>query len=90
MTAWQEHRGILLFSLIAVAVLAGALAAFAITGPMGIEDRFNAAAGIIAGEEDAAGAGIFGFFLEGNLLPYLIVLAVLAGGSILVYRKYRI
>lgn len=90
MTVLQEHRGILLFSLIAVAVIAGALAAFAITGPMGIEERFNAAAGIIADEEENAGAGFFGFFLEGNLLFYLVVLAILAGGCILIYKKYRI
>jgi len=90
MTAWQEHRGIILFCLIAIIVIAGALVAFKITGPMGIEDRFNAATGIIGEEEEDAGAGIAGFFLEGNALSYILILIGLVVVCFFAYRQYRI
>ena len=90
MTAWQEHRGLIIFCLIAIIVIAGALAAFKITGPMGIEDRFNAATGIIGEEEEDAGAGIAGFFIEGNALLYLLIMASLIVMCVFAYRQYRI
>ena len=90
MTAWQEHRGLIIFCIIAIIVLAGALVAFKITGPMGIEDRFNAATGIIGEEEEDAGAGIAGFFLEGNALSYILILIGLAVVCVVVYKKYNI
>jgi len=90
MTAWQEHRGILLFCVIAIIVLAGALVAFKITGPLGIEERFNAATGINGGEGEDAGAEIAGFFIEGNALLYILVMAGLIVVCIFAYRQFRI
>jgi len=90
MTAWKEHRGIIIFGIIAIIVITGALIAFKITGPMGIEDRFNAATGIIPGEEEEADGGIAGFFLEGDALLYLLVLAGLIVICIFAYRQFRI
>ena len=90
MTAWKEYRGIILFCLIAIIVIAGALVAFKVTGPMGIEERFNAATGIIGEEEDDAGTGIAGFFLEGNVLSYILILIGLAVLCFVVYKKYNI
>ena len=85
MTAFREHRGVILFGLIAIIVLIGAYAAYQATGPMGIEERFNTAAGLSSGGEDEDG-GIAGFFLEGNMLSYLLVLVILAVACFAVYR----
>jgi hypothetical protein len=90
MTAWKEHRGIIIFGIIAIIVLAGALIAFKITGPMGIEDRFHAATGIIPVEEEDAESGIAGFFLEGNALLYFLILAGLIVVCVFAYRQFRI
>ena len=90
MTAGKEHRGIIIFGIIAIIVLAGALIAFKITGPVGIEDRFNAATGIIPEEEEETNSGIAGFFLEGDALLYLMVLAGLIVICVFAYRQFRI
>lgn len=90
MTAWQEHRGIILFCLIAIIVITGALIAFKITGPMGIEERFNTATGSISEEKGGAETESAGFFLEGNVLFYLLILIGLIGICLVAYQKYRI
>jgi len=89
MNVWREKKGIIIFCLIAIITLIGASATYQMTGPMGIEERFNAAAGITPDEEEGDG-GIAGFFLEGNALLYMLVLAVLATTCVAVYRHYRI
>lgn len=90
MSALQQHRGIILFCLIAVIVVTGALVAFKITGPVGIEERFHAATGSITEEKEGADAGIAGFFLEGNALLYILILIGLIVICLVVYRQYRI
>jgi hypothetical protein len=69
-------------------VLIGALLAVQITGPMGIEDRFTSALGLQHQDEggDDQG-GFFGFNLEGNILAYLAILALLIIVSVVAYRK---
>jgi hypothetical protein len=86
----RERKGIIIFCLIAIIVLIGAFAAYRATGPMGIEERFNAAAGITSGDAgDGEGSGT-GFTLEGNGMSYILVLIVLAAACIAVYRHYRL
>jgi hypothetical protein len=59
---------------------------------MGIEERFNAAAGISTGEtgEEEGGGGPGGFSVEGNMMLYMLVLAVLAALCIAAYRHYHL
>ena len=81
-----EKRGMLVLGGLAVLVLIGALLAFQITGPMGIEDRFTEALGLQQHDGGEEG-GFFGFNLEGNTLAYLAVLALLIIVSIIAFRK---
>lgn len=68
-----------------------ALAAFQISGPMSIEERFKDALGISGdGEEDPEGSGYLGFSIEGEPLLYAVIvfgLGILCYGA---YRHYRI
>jgi len=79
MADWTERRGLLVLGGLVVLILVGALLAFHITGPMGIEDRFSHAVGLQQhdGEEADGDGGFFGFSLEGNTLAYLAILALL-------------
>ncbi|MCK9632193.1 MAG: hypothetical protein M0R30_11200 [Methanoregula sp.] len=88
----QEKKGLIIFCLIALIVLISAFAAYAATGPMGIEERFNAAAGITPGEaeEEEEDGGLAGFAVEGNMMLYMLVLAVLAALCIAAYRHYHL
>ncbi|MDD1695020.1 MAG: hypothetical protein LUQ71_09885 [Methanoregula sp.] len=85
----QEMKGIIIFCLIAIIVLIGAFAAYHATGPMGIEERFNAAAGINSGVSEEREGGIAGFSMEGNTLLYVMALIVLAAACIAAYRHYH-
>ena len=90
--AVREKKGLIIFCLIAIIVLIGAFTAYAATGLMGIEERFNAAAGISTGEagEEEGGGGPGGFSVEGNMMLYMLVLAVLAALCIAAYRHYHL
>jgi hypothetical protein len=84
------NRGRLVFA--GLILIAGtiALLAYAVTGPMGIEERFAAATGSIntgAGETEA---GIAGFSLEGQPLLYGVILTAILTGSCLAYRKFGV
>lgn len=85
----DEKRGLLVLGGLTLLILIGALLAFQITGPMGIEDRFTEALGLQhddGGVEEEEG-GFFGFNLEGNILAYLAILALLIVISIIAFRK---
>jgi hypothetical protein len=87
-TALDRRRGLILFVLILVAVVIISLAAYRMTGPMGIEERYNQAVGLpSAGEEE--GSGWFGFSLEGNPLLYGVILFVLGGSCAIAYLRWR-
>lgn len=88
----RERKGLIIFCLIAIIVLICAFAAYAATGPMGIEERFNAAAGISTGEsgEEGGGGGPGWFSVEGNMGLYMLVLALLATLCIAAYRHYHL
>lgn len=88
MKVLEQHRGLLVFCLIAVILLIVAFAAYQATGPMGIEERFNAAAGISSGGDGEDG-GIAGFFIEGNALHYILVVLVLLIACAAIYWRFR-
>lgn len=77
-----EWRGFLVFGLIALVVAIAAIAAWQITGTMGIEDRFSQAVGLPVGEEESGGLPV-----EGNPVLYLVVLGVILTGCYIIYRK---
>jgi len=84
----EEKRGLLVLGGLTLLILIGAVLAFQITGPMGIEDRFTEALGLQhdGGVEEEDG-GFLGFSLEGNILAYLAVLALLIIVSIAAFRR---
>ena len=88
MTAPDRRRGIILFVLILVAVAIISFAAYRMTGPMGIEERYSNAVGLPSTEEEEGG-GWFGFSLEGNHLTYGVILLALVGISVIVYLRWR-
>ena len=66
-----------------------ALLAYAVTGPMGIEERFASATGSGHGDiREEGGAGFGGFTLEGHPVLYGIILLILIIGSWVAYRKF--
>jgi hypothetical protein len=88
MTGFREKRGLLIFGLILLIVVIVSLAAYLVTGPMGIEERYGHAVGLPAGEEEPGG-GWFGFSLEGNLLLYGVILVILGIICFTAYRRWR-
>ena len=88
MTALDRRRGLILFVLILVAVAIISLAAYRMTGPMGIEERYNQSVGLI-GPEEESGGGWFGFSLEGNPLMYCVILLALGGICVIAYLRWR-
>ena len=88
MTAPDRRRGLILFVLLVIAVAIISLAAYRMTGPMGIEERYTSAVGLPAPVEGEDG-GWFGFSLEGNHLAYGVILLALAGISVIVYLRWR-
>ena len=88
MTAPGRRRGIILFVLVLVVVAIISFAAYRMTGPMGIEERYSNAVGLPSTEEEEGG-GWFGFSLEGNHLTYGVILLALVGISVIVYLRLR-
>ncbi|MGA2933998.1 MAG: hypothetical protein ABSD81_02450 [Methanomicrobiales archaeon] len=88
MTALDRRKGLILFGLILVMVAIISLAAYRMTGPMGIEERYNQAVGLPSAEEEPGG-GWFGFSLEGNPLLYGVILVVLGGTCVIAYLWWR-
>ena len=85
-----RRHGMTLFFLLAIAMIAIAAIAVGVTGPMGIEERFNSAIGIpedpgIPHEVEGSG-----FSIEGHPHLYSALLAVLVIACFLLYRRYRI
>ncbi len=88
MTALDRRRGLILFGLILVVVVILSFAAYRMTGPMGIEERYNQAVGLPSPEEESGG-GWFGFSLEGNPLLYGVILIVLGSSCVIAYIRWR-
>jgi hypothetical protein len=89
MSAFKEKNGLIIFGAILIVVLIAALAAYQITGSMGIEERYNMAVGLPVSPEEGGGT-FFGFSAEGNPVLYLIVLGVLIIVCFVAYRYFRI
>ena len=91
MTALPEKKGLLIFLGLLALVIVVSLAAYQMTGKMGIEERFSHAVGLdpgkVAGEE---GGGWFGLSLEGSPLLYGVVLGILAIGCYAAYRHFSV
>lgn len=85
----REKYGIMVFLVLALVLVAIAVIVADRTGPVGIEERFSSAVGIVPGAGDD-GEVPGGFPLEGHPLLYGIFLILLATGCIILYRKYRI
>jgi hypothetical protein len=81
-----DKKGLSIFIGLLLFVIVVSLAAYGITGEMGIEERFSHAVGLVnmGGEEE--GSGWFGLAVEGNPLLYAVVLGVLV---VICYAMYR-
>ena len=89
MSIVEERKGLIIFGAILIVILIAALAAYQMTGNMGIEDRFTTAVGLPPGEEEG-GETFFGFSAEGDPVLYVIVLGILIVGCYAAYRYFRI
>lgn len=86
----SDRRGIMIFGLLILVFLILSMAAYMISGHMGIEDRWKGAAGIEGEPGEAGNSGFYGFSIEGNPLQYLIVSLVLGAVCVALYFKFRI
>ena len=89
MSLVEERKGLIIFGAILIVVLIAALAAYQMTGNMGIEDRFTTAVGLPPGEEEG-GETFFGFSAEGDPVLYVVFLGILIVGCYAAYRHFRI
>ena len=89
MSIVKERKGLIIFGAILIVVLVASLAAYQMTGSMGIEDRYNTAVGLPLSQEEEGGT-FFGFSAEGNPVLYLIVLGVLGVACFAAYKRFRI
>jgi hypothetical protein len=90
MSAVAEKKGLIIFGAILLVVLVAALAAYQMTGSMGIEERYTTAVGLPPSEEEEGGGTFFGFSAEGDPVLYVIVLGILIVGCYAAYRKFKI
>ncbi len=66
------------------------LAAYLITGNRGIEERFSQAVGLPSEPDSGGDNGFFGFHIEGNILSYIIILALILVACVVIYLKFKI
>ncbi len=85
-----DGKGLMIFGLLVLVFLIMGLAAYTISGHMGIEDRFNSAVGISGEGEEEEGSGFLGFNIEGNQLYYVIIFAALAILCAVLYLKFKL
>lgn len=83
-------KGLVIFGMLVLIFLIMGLAAYAISGHMGIEDRFNSAVGISGEVEEEEGSGFLGFNIEGNQLHYFIISAALVILCAVLYLKFKL
>jgi len=90
MSIFGERKGLIIFGAILIVVLIAALAAYQMTGSMGIEDRYNTAVGLPPSMEEEGGGTFFGFSAEGNPVLYVIIIGILIVGCYAAYKRFRI
>jgi hypothetical protein len=83
-------KGLVIFGLLVLIFLIMGLAAYAISGHMGIEDRFNSAVGISGEADEEEGSGFLGFNIEGNQPHYFIISAALVILCAVLYLKFKL
>jgi hypothetical protein len=88
MSVFEREKGLIIFGAIFIVVLIAALAAYQMTGNMGIEDRYTTAVGLPPKEKE--GETFFGFSAEGDPVLSMIVLGILIVGCYAAYRHFRI
>jgi hypothetical protein len=86
----NEIKGLIMFGGLILIVVAASLAAYLISGHMGIEDRFNSAVGISTMPEEEGGSGILGFNIEGNPAAYVIISSALIVICVFLYTRFKI
>lgn len=77
-----KNKVLIIFALLAVLFIVGGIIAYYISGHMGIEERFSQATGIESDGQEHENlkqedGGILGFNIEGSVMLYAIILAVL-------------
>jgi hypothetical protein len=87
---WEKQKGLIIFIGLLVLVTVVALAAYRITGDMGIEERFTHALGIESGGEAVKDGRGSGLALEGSAWLYAGVLGVLVVVCYAVYRHFGV
>lgn len=85
----KEKKGPVIFIILVALVLIGSTVVFLMTGPMGIEERFNHAIGLSPNGEEESG-GMFGFSLEGDPVLYGVILCGLAITCFILSRYIKI
>jgi hypothetical protein len=86
----HRKKSLLIFGGIALLFIVLAFIAFEITGPMGIEERFQHAVGLgNESVEEEEGGGFFGFFVEGNFLGYIVILVILVAVAICLWLRSK-
>jgi hypothetical protein len=86
----RETKGLGFFIGLLILVIIVSLAAYSITGDMGIEERFTHAVGLQSGVEEEGIGGWFGLALEGSPLLYAVVLGVLVVACYGAYRHFSV
>lgn len=84
------RRGLAAF--IAILLLCAALgaAAYLASGDKGMEERFSEALGLGGSAEESDAGGFLGFGIEGNLLAYAVILAILVVACVVLLKVFRI
>jgi hypothetical protein len=89
MMALGEKKGLFIFLALLALMIVVSLAAYQISGHMGIEKRFTQAVGLGEGEE-GEGDGWFVLSLEGNPLLYGMMLGILMIGCYAAFRHFYV
>jgi len=86
----NNKRGLMIFGVLILIFLALSIAAYVISGNMGIEERFNNAVGIHPDSGEKGPSGIFGFNIEGNLVSYVIIASALIIICVVLYTRSKL
>ena len=85
----SNKKGLMIFGVLILVFLALSIAAYVISGNMGIEERFNNAVGIHPDSGEEGPSGIFGFNIEGNLVSYVIIASALIIICVVLYIRFK-
>ena len=86
----NDKKGLVIFGVLILAFLILSIAAYVISGNMGIEERFNNAVGFHSDSGEEGPFGIFGFNIEGNLVSYVIIASALIIICAVLYTRSKL